>query len=155
IHIISLLFRPTMKLNIHNQCSEFRLTNRKYFENNMDWDKNPDVEVDDDSMTSAELTSSAAVFEGVIMYELHRKCIKSDNQLESTYASLFIAWRFEGYKILRVCVRLIEYEEQIKWNRIKLKEYYQRHVNQFSTYTGPTKDTWLIDNDIVLMTKLE
>jgi hypothetical protein len=155
MHTVSFeLLQPTMRVNIHNQSTDFKLTNREYFENYLSWNKYPDVEVDAGSMTSVDLTSIWAVFEGVIMYELHRKCIKSDDQLGSIYASLFIAWRFEGYKMLLVCVRLIEYDKQIKWNRIKLKEYYQRYVDQFSTYTGPIKDTWLIDDDTVLTTEL-
>jgi hypothetical protein len=144
-----------MKMNIHNQSSDFKLTNREYFENDIDWDKHHDAEVDAGSMTSADLISNCAEFEGVIMYELHRKCVKSDDQLKSAYTLLFIAWKSKGYRKFCVFIHLIEYDKQIKWNRIKLKEYYQRYASQLSMYTGPIKDTWWMPDGTVLMTRLK
>jgi hypothetical protein len=38
---------------------------------------------------------------------------------------------------------------------IELEEYYQRYVSQLCAYTGPIKDTWLIYDGTVLMTRLE
>jgi hypothetical protein len=144
-----------MKVNIRNQCSNFKLINRKYFENNMNWNKYPDEAIDAGSMTSADLTSNWATFEGVIMYQLQRKWTKHDGQPRSTVTLLFIAWKSDGYKGLCVRVHLIGYDKQIKWNRIKLKEYYQRYANQLSTYNGPIRDTWLMPNITVLMTELK
>jgi hypothetical protein len=154
MHTISVEHRPTMKVNIHNQCSNFKLTNRIKVTNFMEWNKYPDTEVNAGSMTSAVLTSSYAVFEGGLTYRLQRKSVKSDDQLESTYTLLFITWKSEGYKILRARVGLMECDKQIKWDSYKLREYRQRYYSQLSTYTGPIKDTWLIHDGTVLVTRL-
>jgi hypothetical protein len=144
-----------MNVNIHNQCSDFKLTNRKHRWANVSWDKEPDVEVDANSMMSAVLTSFQAEFEGSLIYQLQRKCVKSDDRLESTYALLFITWKFEDYKALRVFVQLMECDKTFHWNKFKPIEYYQRYVNQLNTYAGPIKDTWLTRDGIVLMIGLE
>jgi hypothetical protein len=144
-----------MKVNIHNQCSDFKLKYLIRYWRRLNWNKNLDVEVDTCSMTSAYLTSLLATFEGSLTYQLQRKCDKYDDQLESVSAMLFVAWKSEGYKAPRVHVCLIEYDKRIKWNGYKLGEYYQRYANQLSTYTGPIKDTWLTRNGTILMTRLE
>jgi hypothetical protein len=144
-----------MRVNIHNQCSDFKLIDRKYLRRAINWYKEPDVEVDAGSMTNAVLISPRAAFEGALTYQLQKEGVESDDQLESTATLLFVAWKFEGYKVLRACVHLIEYGKQITWNEYKLREYHQRYVNQFSTYTGPIEDTWLTRDGTVLMTRLE
>jgi hypothetical protein len=146
-------FLPTMSVNIRNRCSDFKLINLIRSAPHMT--RYPNAEVDAGSMTSATLTPSCAVFEGSLMYQLQRKDVRSDDQLESTYTLLFIAWESEGCRELRACVRMIECDEQIKWNSYKLKEYCQRYASRLSAYTGPIEDTWLIHDGTVLTTRLE
>jgi hypothetical protein len=50
---------------------------------------------------------------------------------------------------------LIECDKTFRWYNYKLEEYYQRYVNLFCTCTDPIKDTWLIHDGTVLMTRLE
>jgi hypothetical protein len=142
-------------MSIHNQCSDFKLINQGSFSANIKWNKRPDDEVDAVSMTSAILTSSEAVFEGALTYQLQKNPLKSDDQIESTYALLFVAWKSEGYR--KICARacLIEYDKQIKWDGYKSEDYYQRCASQLCAYTDPIKDTWLIHDGTVLMTRLE
>jgi hypothetical protein len=105
-------------------------------------------------MMSVGLKPSLVMFEGVLAYELQSKQVQSDDQLEVSCTTLFVAWKSEGYKKFRVFVQLIEYDMGFYWYNFG-REYYQRHVNQFSIYTHPIKDTWLIENGAVLMTRLE
>jgi hypothetical protein len=144
-----------MKVNIHNQCVDFKLTSQSWFKRSIDWYKEFDMEIDAGSMTSADLTSYWTVFESSLTYHLQRKRAESDNQLESTYTLLLITWKYEGYKELCACVHLLEYDKQIKWNLYKLGEYHQRYASQLSTYAGPIKDTWLMHDGTVLMTRLK
>jgi hypothetical protein len=155
IHTISLEPQPTIKMNIYNQCSDFKLINQGCYSTNTRWNKEPDDEINVSSMAGAIFTSIVAVFEGGLTYQLQRKPIKSDGQLESTSTLLFITWKSEGYKELCARVCLIEYDKQIRWDGYKSEDYYQRYDNQFSTYTGPIKDTWLIHDGTVLMTRLD
>jgi hypothetical protein len=144
-----------MKVNIHNECSYFRLMNQTWFKRNIDWYKKFGDVVYDCSMTSADLTPIWAAFEGGLTYQLRRSDIKSDKQSESTSTLLFITWKSDGYNELRACVRLIECDKHIKWNGYKLREYCQRYYSQFSTYTGFIEDTWMINDGAVLTTRLK
>jgi hypothetical protein len=153
--IISVESQPTMKINIHNQCSDFKLKDERMFSNGLDWNKFPDDEVDAGCMISVDLISPLVAFGGIVMYQIQRKCVRSDDQLESTYTLLFIAWKSEGYKKFCVFVRLIDCDKTFPWHKIDQKEYYKRYINQFSTYTCPIKDTLLTRNGTVLMTRLD
>jgi hypothetical protein len=109
IHIISVERLPTMKVNIHNQCSNFKLELLGYFTNGIaDWNVDLVEEVDTGSMTSVDLMPFLAMFGGVIVYEQQRKHVKPGNQTKSTVILLSVAWRSEGYKKFRVFVHLME-----------------------------------------------
>jgi hypothetical protein len=144
-----------MEMNIHNQCPDFKLTDRGYFSTGADWNEKPCLEVDTDSMKSVGLITFLSTFGGILTYKLERKHIKSVNLSESTHILLFVAWKSEGYKKFCVFVHLIEYGKWFYRREILLEEYYQRYASQFSTYTGPIKDTWLTCDGTVLMTELE
>jgi hypothetical protein len=152
---ISVEPRPTMEVNIYNQCSNFKLTNREHFSNGIVLNNYPDLEVDTGSMMSTNVKSFLAAFEGALTYMLQRGDANPGSQPDSIHILFFVAWKSEGYKKFRVFIQLIEYDEQVKWNENKLEEYYQKCVNQFCTYTGPIKDTWFLDDDIVLITELD
>jgi hypothetical protein len=149
------MFQPTMEVNIHNQCSDFKLRHNAFFSTCGTTDDFPAWEVDTGNMSGIELIYPPATFEGVLSYVLKRKHVGSNEQFESIHIRLFVAWKSEGYKNLRACVNLVEYDEKFNWNNTKLEEYCQRCVSQLSTYTDTIKDTWLIRDGTVLMTRLE
>jgi hypothetical protein len=153
MRMISFKSQPTMKVNIHNQCSNFRLKDRKYLSTGEDWQPYLGEEVDTDHMMRVGFKSPPAMFEDGIMCKLQREHVKPGNQ--STHILLFIGWKSEGYKKLHAFAQLIEYDKHVHWDKYTLKEYYQRYISQISTYIGHIKDTWLIDGNIVLMTRLE
>jgi hypothetical protein len=155
VYGIILYSQPKIKLYIHNRCSDFNLINQERHGINVLWHRLPGLEVDAGGMTNSSLLTYRSTFGGAIVYELQRKHIEYDNQPESIYIWLFMAWKSEGYKKLCVSVQLIECEKTFRWSKGDLKRYYQRYVNQFSTYTGSIEDTWLIHDSSVLMTRLE
>jgi hypothetical protein len=154
-YTISVKSQPTMKMNIHNQCSDFKLKNQRYFNTCASWDDKLDGEIDTGSMTNASLTPSSATFGGTIIYELQRKRVESDDQLKSTYTLLSIAWKSEVYKKFCVFVQLTDCDKAFSWHKVNPEKYYQRYANHFSIYTAPIKYTWLIHDGTVLMTRLE
>jgi hypothetical protein len=155
IHAISFERQPTIEVDIYNQCSGIELIKQGYFSSGADWNEEPYDKVDAESIMSVGLKSPLAIFEGALIYELRRKYAKIDNQLDSAYTLLLATWKSEGYKNFYVFLQLIECDRTSYWNNAKLERYYQRYHNQLSTYTGSIKDTWLIDDDVVLMTRLE
>jgi hypothetical protein len=155
IHTISFRFQPTMKVNIHNQCSNFKLERRGYFNIGAYYNEKPAEEVDTSSMKSVDLIPFLSTFGGVLTYVLQRKDVKPSDRFESTRIRLLVVWKSEGYKKLRTFVHLIEFNKWPRWSGAKMEEYYQRYVNQLNTYIDPIKDTWLMPDSIVLMTRLE
>jgi hypothetical protein len=143
-----------MKVSILNLCTDLKLVNRGYFSNGTDWDESPAVEIDTGNVMKSDLTPLLSTFEGVLAYELQREHEKSNEQFESTYILCFIAWKFKGYKKFHLFVHLIEHDEYIDWNGIKLREYYQRHANQLCVYTGPIKNAWMIYDNTMISTIL-
>jgi hypothetical protein len=146
--------RPTGKVNIHNQCSNFKLTDRKCFSSGADWNDYSAQEIDTGSMMSVEFKSPLAIFEGALMYKLQRENVESDNQSESTYTLLLAAWKSVGYKTFSAFVQLIACNKAFPWHKIDPEEYYQRYTSQLNAYVGSIKDTWLMGDNTVLMTGL-
>jgi hypothetical protein len=152
---ISVEIQPTIKMNIHNQCSHVKLKDKRVFNSGLNWNKGLGDEVDAGSMASAVSTTSWAIFESIVIYRLQRKSVESDDQLESTYTLLLVALRSEGYKKFRVFIQMIDCDKTFSWRRIDQDEYYQKYTNLLCTYTDPIKDTWLLSDGTVLMTRLE
>jgi hypothetical protein len=144
-----------MKVNIHNQCSDFKLTDIRYFSSGARHNEAPAREVDAGNIMSFELTPFRTMFEGVLMCKLWRKDVESDNQPELLYTLLLMAWKSEGYKKFYMFVQLLECDKAFRWDEIKPKEYYRRYAGQLSPYTSPIKETWLLPDSTVLMTELE
>jgi hypothetical protein len=155
MYTISVGPRSTMEVNIHNQCSNLKLTDRGCFSSGAGWNRYPDWEIDTGSMMRADLIPFLSTFKGVLTYQLQKEHVKPDDQSELPYIRLLMAWKSEGYKKFCMFIHLIECNKQINWNRIKLEEYYQGYASQLCTYTGPIKDTWLMHGGTVLMTRLE
>jgi hypothetical protein len=144
-----------MQVNIHNRCSDFKLTESEYFSAGADWNKHPGWDVMAGNMMKADLIPFREAFGGILMYILERKDDNLYNRPGSTFTLLLVAWESEGYKKFRVLVQLIECNKQPYWSKFKPEEYYQRYASQLYTYTGPIKDAWLISDGAVIMTRLE
>jgi hypothetical protein len=143
-----------MKVNIRNQCSDFKLLNRKCFSDGADWKNDPAWSIDAGSMMSVDLEPLQPTFECALICKLQRKYREVNDQSELTCIRLLVVWKSEGYKKFRVLLQLIEYTKTFCWDEIQLREYCQRYASQLSAYTDPIKDTWLISDGTVLMTRL-
>jgi hypothetical protein len=144
-----------MKVNTYNQCTGYWLMRGVCFKIGADWNNYPDWDICASMMTNTDFIPFLATLEGVLTYELQKRNVEFDDRSESTRIRFFVVWKSEGYKKFRAFVHLIEYDELLDWNRITLEEYYQRYANQFSIYTDPIRNTWLLDDGTVLMTRLE
>jgi hypothetical protein len=148
-----------MKVNIYNQCSDLTLKFRGAFVHGADWSEHPAQEIDSGSTMSVEVVLLRATCDGVLMYQLQRKDVESDDQPELTRSRLLVAWKAEGYEKPRVSVQLMESDRAFRWDnywdKFELEEYQQRYTNRLSAYIDPIKETWLMDDGTVLMTGLE
>jgi hypothetical protein len=155
MHIFSFESQPTMEVNIHNQCSDFRLTDGRYSNNDADWREFSNWRLYSDTMINDGTGPFLSTFGGILTYMLNRENIKPDEKYKPTHIRLFVIWKSEGYKNFRLFALLIECDKTLSWDKLKVKEYCQRYDNQLSTYTGPIENTWLIDDDLVVMIRLE
>jgi hypothetical protein len=138
-----------MKVEIHNQCSDFKLMHGGYFSTGIDWNERPGHRVKSGDIMSVDLTPRLSTFEGILTYEVEKE------DREPAYVNLFVTWKSEGHKNFRVFIHLIEHKQSCSWNKVKVEEYCQRYASQLCTYTGPINDTWLMPDGTVLMAKLE
>jgi hypothetical protein len=154
MYTISVRFRPSMKVNIYNRCSDFKLTYRGSFIKGAHFNEKPDQEVDTGCVKSLNVTTFLAAFRGVLMHKLERKYVKPGSQHEPTDIILLVIWKSERYKEFRAFVQLIERNNTSYWSEIQAEEYYRRYENQLCTCTDSVGDTWLIHDGTVLTTKL-
>jgi hypothetical protein len=96
-----------------------------------------------------------ATFEGALICKLQREDVKPEDQSKSTHILFLVAWKFEGYGKFLAFVQLMECDKTFRWDEIEPEEYYQRYANQLCTYTDHIRNTWLIHDNMVLMTRLE
>jgi hypothetical protein len=76
MHAISTKFQPTMKVNIHNLCPDFKLMDGRYFSTGVDWDKYIEKEVNSGNIMSVGLIPFLSEFEGALTYELQNQYVK-------------------------------------------------------------------------------
>jgi hypothetical protein len=157
MHTISFGFQPTMKVNIHNECTRFMLLRQEYFSIGATRDSEPNLKANAGSMMSVDFKYSLATFEGALICKLERERSKTEtkDQSELIYNLLLVVWKSEGYRNFHVLVRLIECDNTFHWDKIKPEVYYQRYASQLSTYTSPIRNTWLTRDGTVLMTRLK
>jgi hypothetical protein len=129
IHTVSFTSCPTIEMNIRNQCLDFKLMDGRRFSSGANWNDYPDEEVDTGGMMRADLIPFLSAFEGVLTYELEIRRVSFGNQRGPRYIRFFVAWKSEGYKDIRACVHLIEYDKQVRWDEMKLEECYQKCTN--------------------------
>jgi hypothetical protein len=152
--MISVEPQPTMEVNIHNQCSDFELLYPMYFNSGANKCKHC-RRTDSVNTRNVDLVPFLSTFRGATTYILKSRYFKPSNQYDSTHIRLLVAWKSEGYKKFYVFMHILECNNWVKWDEIKLDEYCQRYARQLCTYTGPIEDTLLTPDGTILITRLE
>jgi hypothetical protein len=160
IDLISFLYHDVFPIIIHNQCSDFELISPVYFGHDVIWHILPDQKVDANTMTRASFRRNTAKSDSMIalIYKLQRKNHNPNNQSganntknTSTNHQLLVIWGVDNSHKLCVNIMLIKHNNIITWDEDKLKELYSMHHALHEVYCV-IEDTWLLDNEIVLMT---
>jgi hypothetical protein len=153
--------RSKVKLMIHHQFSGVELVTPVYAGNFVTCYLSHDQGVDAGSTTQAnfsiDLTQSESI--GVLMYKLQRKNTNQPNEEvvsnedEATYTQLVMIWKINSSKEFCIASHLIEHDKSRIWDRenlIKLADCYR----VFNIQHSLIECTWLIKDNIVLMTKV-
>jgi hypothetical protein len=160
IYTVSILIRPSVKLIIHNQCSNIDLISPAYTTNySSECYRTPDHEVfAGNTMSSSFTIGSDDVFYGILIYKLQRRQLQGSieiDEIASSTVHLLVVWRATEPKELYADVMLVEHDKGFDWNNNKLNELYYRSTNQFRLRHNFAIETWLLDDNTSLMTTFE
>jgi hypothetical protein len=151
-----------ISIYVHNQCSDFELVSPVYFGHNVIWHIPPDQKVDIHTETEASFGRNIIEYEfaSALIYKLQRKCLESNDQsnadntfAEDTSLQLLIMWGPDDKSKITLRALLIKHSNTITWDESKLKKLYSMHLNLLRN-NHVVRDTWLLDDVIVLKTML-
>jgi hypothetical protein len=164
IYTVRLLIPLSFKLNIHNQCSNVDLTSPVYItDDKLECHRPPDhkVNVGGTMRSGFIICSSDYVSYGVLIYRLQRKqsheYIKI-NEYASRVFYLLVVWSVSESNKLYTDVLLVEHDEifeRFDWNEDNLGELYHKNINQFRLFLDSVTETWLLDDNVALMSTFE
>jgi hypothetical protein len=93
---------------------------------------------------------------GILMYKLQRKVTdQNDEKAMSSEAAcihLVVIWKVDNYKEFWSTSHIIEHDKDCVWNRDRLMKLAKR-CRLFKVRHCPIEDTWLMSDNIVLMTR--
>jgi hypothetical protein len=95
---------------------------------------------------------------GILIYKLQRK--KSHEYTEinedtSDTAHILLVWKISKFKELYADVLLVECDRRFDWNENNLGRLYDMNFKQDGLFSDITTKTWLLDDNIALMTTFE
>jgi hypothetical protein len=153
---ISLSIQPSIKLNIHNRCLNVDLVSPTYITRNwLGCYKAPDYKV-----CTGDMTRSCFVIglknDGALIYRLQRKRSRESTEIDKDISSatqLLVIWRLSDSKELYTDVLLIKHDKG--FDKDNLEKLHHKNIYRFRLYSIPVIETWLLDDNTVLMTTFE
>jgi hypothetical protein len=147
MYAVSLSVRPSVKLNIHNQCLNTDLTSLIYVTGDeLEAHRAPDYKVYAGNImrSSFAIDKSGNASYGVLMYRLQRR------QLHTSSAThLLIVWRISESKKLCADVLLVEHDKD------HLRALHGKNVDRFKLCSDSATEAWSLDDHIALMTRFK
>jgi hypothetical protein len=157
IYAVSLSIKPTVKLNIYNQCLNIDLVSPTYvIDDGLECHRPPDYKVYAGDITrSGFIIKSGDASFSVLTYKLQRRqpyesAVTGEDTLSA--AHLLVVWRISESKELHTDVLLIEHSKALILNEGRLNKLYHKNHNWLKEYTGTISDTWSMDNNMTLKT---
>jgi hypothetical protein len=160
MYVFSLSIKPSVKLNIHNQCLNVDLESPIYINSNeSECHRPPKYKVcTGDIMRSAFILESDDTFIGsVLIYNLQRKQTHEFTEFGKDTSSavhlLVVCGTFKSK--LEADVLLVEHDKGFDWNKDALVKLYTEHSGRFRWFTDSATDIWSLDDNVTLMTTLK
>jgi hypothetical protein len=160
IYAFSLWIQTSFKLNIHNQCSSIDLVSLTYVtDDNLECHRPPGYKVyASDTMRSGFIIKSDDTSHGVLIYRLQRKQPHESTEISEDISSavhLLVVWEISESNKLYADVLLVERDKEFDWDKDNLGEFYNKNSNRFRLCPDFATETWLLDNNMTLMTTSE
>jgi hypothetical protein len=160
IYTIRLSIKPSVKLNIHNQCSNIDLISPTYhLDVNVDCHRPPDYKVCTGDITrSGFISRSEKNFYAVLIYKLQRKQPGSSTEMSkdtSRAAHLLVVWRLSWRNEFHADVMVVEYDKGHIWKDDDLKKLYHENIYSSKLYPGTATEIWSLNDNVALMATSE
>jgi hypothetical protein len=159
IHAFSLSIKPSVKLNIHNECSNVDFVSLTYATGyGLDCYRLPDYKVRvSDTMRFGFIIKSFSRSYGALICKLQRR--QSHNSIKinkdtPNAAHLLVVWEAHEYE-LRVDALLVEDDKRLDWNTSNLGVLHEKNSNLFRLCSHFGTETWILDDDAALVTAFE
>jgi hypothetical protein len=156
MNAVRLRIRPSVKLDIHNQCLSVDLISPTYFTDcDLECHRPPDYEVCAGNITRSGFISRAGnEFYAILIYKLQRRQLRESAETSedtSDAAHLLVIWKYKSKK-LRADVLVVKYEKDFIWNKDNLEKLYDKNIYSSRLHPGSATETWSLDDSTTLMT---
>jgi hypothetical protein len=162
IYVVSLFMKSSIKLNIHNRCSNVDLISPSCI--TIGWLEcykplNDKVYAGDTMNFGFIIDTLYRTSDAALIYKLQKRHMydstEIDKSISNTVYILIILDFFNESKRLRADVLLVEHDEGIDWNESHLEKLYSKNVDQFGLSFYSATETWSLDDNVALMTTSE
>jgi hypothetical protein len=155
--VISLTIKPSLKLNIYNQCLNVDLISPTYYtDDKSECHRPPDYKVcaGDTMRYGCVVYGSDDVSFGALMYRVRKQTHRSAEVGEDTSSDvhLLIVWVTSQSKELYTDVLLVECDRGFDWEKSNLQAFCFKNIRQFRWSSGSITETWSLEDNVVLMT---
>jgi hypothetical protein len=161
IYAVSLLIPSSLKLNIHNQCLNVSLAYPVYVTGDgLKCHRPPDYKVcaGDTVRSGFMIKKYSNESYGVLIYRLQRKQAHKSTEISedtSSAAHLLVLWVIHKFNRSHTNVLLVEHEKEFIWIEDDLRKLYTRSHNHLMKYDSTTRDTWIMDDNMMFKTSLK
>jgi hypothetical protein len=144
-----------VKLMIHHQFSGVELLSPLCYSNGATCCLSPEQRIDANSTMQIDFNVDPAREEsiGVLMYKLQRKNTDQSDEDKATCIQFVIIWKANNSEGFRLVSRLIEHDKSHVLDRNELMKLIRYH-KVFNIQHEPVEKTWLIHDNVVLMTRV-
>jgi hypothetical protein len=158
-----------MIMTVFNQYLDIKLASPVYFCNNGTYNEYPIERTDNNVMMKIGFRFGLDKLSGgILMYKVQRKRDTRSNYQSSTNTTstetvedtlkmmrLLMVWRIERSWKFRVRIVLVEHGDELILDEDKLAQLYIKFDNQLSRNYDSFQSTWLVCDNIILMTAYE
>jgi hypothetical protein len=160
MYAASLSIKPSVRLNIHNQCLNIDLVSPKYSTHyGLKCHRAPDYKVcAGDIMRSSFIIRSDDAAYSVLIYRLRKRQPRESTETSedaSNAVHLLVVWRISKPNEFYADVLLVEYDKDFIWDDDNLRDLRLKNVYPSKLHSGSTTEIWSLNDSAALMTTSE
>jgi hypothetical protein len=149
--------RPSVKLNIHNQCLNVNLVSPIYFtKHDLECHRPPSYKVcASDIMRSGFIRRIDSELYAILIYRLqirrpHKSIEISEDMSISAY--LLVVWRISLFNELYADTLMVECDKDFVWNKDNLEKLHDKNIYSSRLHPGSATEIWSLNDNVALMT---